>query len=110
MTFNALTILPGATPCAQVNPADIDLADLEYSPIPTFSLPNTSAETKCTCKAGLEEQVAILKHALAPFAKAGQMYRQAGASLHWVVLSAESEEGEAILSVKDFAHAADVLK
>ena len=100
--FATLPDLPAGIPCQAVPPAEQPI-DLEYTP---FSLPiqyDASAET-------MREQLQLLRHALAPFASVGRMYRQNGASLHRMVLSVDSAEGEAVVSVKDFTNAADVLK
>ena len=101
-TFATLPDLPAGIPCQAVPPAEQPI-DLEYTP---FSLPIQSAETICTC----QEQIRMLRHALAPFANVGRMYRQNGVSLYRMVLSVDGAEGEAVVSVKDFTNAADVLK
>lgn len=100
MTFQSLPDLPAGTPCRTVAPSEIDL---EYTP---FSLPIQSDASADT----LWQENQLLRHALAPFANAGKLYRQNGESLHRMVLSVDGAEGEAVVSVKDFTHAADVLK
>ena len=104
MTFASLPTLPHAQPCAAVSPADIDLSDMEYA------VPNSGPAE--TLRESPAETIARLKAALAPFARAGQAYRQNGDRLHRVVLAAETEDGSvsAVLSVGDFTRAYDVLK
>lgn len=99
--FGTLPDLPHATPCAAVNPADIDFSDMEYAVPAAETLREAPAET-----------IRRLKAALAPFAKAGQAYRQNGDRLHRVVLAAETEDGSvsAVLSVGDFINATDAFK
>lgn len=99
-TFQTLPDLPAGTPCRAVAPDEIDLADMEYTP---FALPIQSADT-------MREQLNVYRQALEPFANVGKMYRQNGEGPNRMILSVCDSSGEAVVSVQDFIHAADVLK